>query len=89
MLKSMTGFGKAVCEFPQKNVIIEVKSLNSKQLDLNVKLPYLFKEKEINYLSPKRIRPASICFCWYASFAFCSPVDAEPPDALFHLLSTS
>jgi len=46
MVKSMTGFGKTVCEFPTKNVVIEVKSLNSKQLDLSVKLPYLYKEKD-------------------------------------------
>src|ERR1035437_5282947 len=46
MVKSMTGFGKVVCEFPAKNVVIEVKSLNSKQLDLSVKMPYLYKEKD-------------------------------------------
>jgi uncharacterized protein (TIGR00255 family) len=38
MIKSMTGYGKAIT--------IEIKSLNSKQLDLNTKLPWLYKEKE-------------------------------------------
>jgi len=47
----MTGFGKAVCELPAKNVVIEVKSLNSKQLDLSVKTPYLYKEKELEIRS--------------------------------------
>jgi uncharacterized protein (TIGR00255 family) len=42
----MTGYGKAVAETPQKKITIEIKSLNSKQLDLNIKLPWLYKEKE-------------------------------------------
>jgi len=46
MIKSMTGYGKAVAETPQKKITIEIKSLNSKQLDLNIKLPWLYKEKE-------------------------------------------
>ncbi len=46
MIKSMTGFGKAVAETPQKKITIEVKSLNSKQLDINTKIPWLYKEKE-------------------------------------------
>jgi uncharacterized protein (TIGR00255 family) len=46
MIKSMTGFGKAIAETPQKKITIEIKSLNSKQLDLNTKLPWLYKEKE-------------------------------------------
>lgn len=43
----MTGFGKAVSECTDKNVVVEVKSLNSKQLDLNVRVPYIYKEKEL------------------------------------------
>lgn len=46
MIKSMTGYGKAVAETQQKKITIEIKSLNSKQLDLNTKLPWLYKEKE-------------------------------------------
>jgi uncharacterized protein (TIGR00255 family) len=46
MIKSMTGYGKAVAETMQKKITIEIKSLNSKQLDLNTKLPWLYKEKE-------------------------------------------
>lgn len=46
MIKSMTGYGKAVAETPQKKITIELKSLNSKQLDLNAKVPWLYKEKE-------------------------------------------
>ncbi|MFW5890457.1 MAG: YicC/YloC family endoribonuclease, partial [Marinilabiliaceae bacterium] len=47
MIKSMTGFGKAVCELPTKRVTIEIKSLNSKQLDVNSKLPSLYREKDL------------------------------------------
>lgn len=43
----MTGFGKASNEIPGKKVIVEIRSLNSKQLDLNLRLPYLYKEKEL------------------------------------------
>ena len=46
MIKSMTGYGKAIAETPHKKISIEIKSLNSKQLDLNIKLPWLYKEKE-------------------------------------------
>jgi len=43
----MTGFGKASCEFEQKKIIVEVKSLNSKQSDISIKLPVQFREKEL------------------------------------------
>ena len=44
-LKSMTGFGKAANEIPGKKVTVEIRSLNSKQLDLNLRMPYFYKEK--------------------------------------------
>ena len=48
MIKSMTGYGKAIVETPQKKITIEIKSLNSKQLDINIKVPWLYKEKELD-----------------------------------------
>jgi len=42
----MTGFGKAVCELPSKKVTIEIRSLNSRQLDLNFRIPSLYRDKE-------------------------------------------
>lgn len=45
-MKSMTGFGKAVCELPQKKVTIEIRSLNSRQLDLNLRVPSQYRDKE-------------------------------------------
>ncbi len=47
MIKSMTGFGKAVCGLSTKRITIEIKSLNSKQLDVNAKLPPLYREKDL------------------------------------------
>jgi len=43
----MTGYGKAVSEFRSKKISVEIKSLNSKQLDLNVKIPTVYREKEL------------------------------------------
>jgi len=48
MIKSMTGYGKAIVETPQKKITIEIKSLNSKQLDINIKVPWLYKERELD-----------------------------------------
>ena len=47
MLQSMTGYGKAQSSYRNKQIIIEIKSLNSKQCDINIKLPYKLKEKEL------------------------------------------
>jgi uncharacterized protein (TIGR00255 family) len=46
MIKSMTGFGKTTAEIAGKKVTIELRSLNSKSLDLNTRLPWLYREKE-------------------------------------------
>ena len=48
MIQSMTGYGKAVLQLSTKKVTIEIKSLNSKNLDLNVRIPSYYKEKELN-----------------------------------------
>jgi uncharacterized protein (TIGR00255 family) len=46
MIKSMTGFGKAIIEFPQKTINIEVRSVNSKNFDFMTRIPPQFREKE-------------------------------------------
>ena len=46
MQLSMTGFGKATGVFANKSVTIEMRSVNSKQLDINLRLPMLYREKE-------------------------------------------
>lgn len=47
MIKSMTGFGKAEFEVNNKKFILELKALNSKQIDINVRIPAVYREKEI------------------------------------------
>lgn len=48
MIHSMTGYGKTVLQLPNKKISIEVKSLNSKSLDLNTRMPSLYREKELD-----------------------------------------
>ena len=47
MIQSMTGFGKSVIQLPSKKISIEIKSLNSKILDLNARMPSMYREKEL------------------------------------------
>ena len=47
MLHSMTGYGKASCEYNNKKIVIEIKSLNSKQLDVSTRIAALYREKDI------------------------------------------
>lgn len=47
MIQSMTGYGKAVVAYKDKKIHAEVKSLNSKQLDLNTRMAPLYREKEM------------------------------------------
>lgn len=48
MILSMTGFGKASKQLPNKKVTVEIKSLNSKGLDLNVRMPSMYREMELD-----------------------------------------
>ncbi len=43
----MTGYGKTVLQLPTKKITIELKSLNSKNLDLNIRIPAYYREKEL------------------------------------------
>ena len=47
MIRSMTGFGKRAVNAGGKTLGLEVKSLNSKQLDLNLRLPNVYRQREI------------------------------------------
>lgn len=47
MIQSMTGYGKEVVQLPSKTISIEIKSLNSKGLDLNTRVPSTYREKEL------------------------------------------
>lgn len=45
----MTGFGKASIELPNRKISVEIKSLNSKQFDLNTRIPSIYREKEMEF----------------------------------------
>lgn len=48
MIFSMTGFGRATASSPHKKITIEIKSINSKQLDLTFRIPQCFREMEVD-----------------------------------------
>ncbi|WP_445453464.1 YicC/YloC family endoribonuclease [Flavobacterium sp. 25HG05S-40] len=67
MIQSMTGFGKASQQLPTKKITVEIKSLNSKGLDLNTRMPSVFREMELglrNQLS-HRLERGKIDFSLY------------------------
>lgn len=47
MIQSMTGFGKYTTQLPAKKIIIEIKSLNSRNLDISARMPVAYREKEL------------------------------------------
>ena len=47
MIQSMTGYGKATVTFGEKKIHVEIKSLNSKAMDLSVRIAPLYREKEM------------------------------------------
>ncbi len=70
MIKSMTGFGKATNEFSAKKITVEVRSLNSRQLDLNLRMPYSYKEKELELRAEisKQIERGKVDITIYTEF---------------------
>jgi len=67
MIKSMTGFGKSVTQLPSKKITIEIKSLNSKNQDLNARIPSFYREKELELrnLVAQRLQRGKIDFSLY------------------------
>lgn len=67
MIKSMTGFGKASTELEKRKVTVEIKTLNSKQLDLSVRMPNLYKEYEmgVRNLLSKELERGKVDFLIY------------------------
>jgi uncharacterized protein (TIGR00255 family) len=67
MLISMTGFGRAVTEYKNKKISIDVKSLNSKTTDINTRIPGYYKEKEleIRRILSQELQRGKIDFCMY------------------------
>ena len=67
----MTGFGKKDAEFPGKKVTVEIRSLNSKQLDLNLKVSGVYREKEfeLRSLVTKEICRGKVDFSIYMDYS--------------------
>lgn len=67
MIQSMTGFGKATAELNKRKVTVEIKSLNSKQLDLSVRVANLYKEHEmeIRNLLSRQLERGKVDFLVY------------------------
>lgn len=67
MIHSMTGYGKSVLQLPTKKITIELKSLNSKNLDLNARMPSIYREKELNIrkLLAKKLERGKVDFSIY------------------------
>lgn len=67
MIQSMTGYGKTVLQLPTKKISIELKSLNSKNLDINARMPsaYRAKELDIRKLIAKHLIRGKVDFSLY------------------------
>jgi len=67
MIQSMTGYGKAVCEIAGKKITVEIKSLNSKQLDLSTRIPNAYKDKEMEIRNEilRRLERGKVDFSLY------------------------
>ena len=81
MIQSMTGYGKAVVAFKEKKINVEIKSLNSKQLDLQTRIAPLYREKEmeIRQMVAQAVERGKVDFAlWVEKDA---GVDATPVNA--------
>ncbi len=79
MLYSMTGFGKAVVEIPNKKITVEIKSLNSKQIDIAARVPSVYREceLEIRNIIARRLERGKVDVT--------VSVETIAPDATMHL----
>ena len=67
MLQSMTGYGKSSQTVGTKKITVEIKSLNSKQMDLSTRVPSLFREKDIDEIGSSHgtTRMTGICLFYH------------------------
>ncbi len=79
MILSMTGFGKSIAAIPNKKITVEIKSLNSKQLDITSRVPAAFREKELSFrnMIAARLERGKVDFQIYAE-----SIGAEPTVSL-------
>ncbi|MDE6150483.1 MAG: YicC family protein [Prevotella sp.] len=92
MIQSMTGFGKATVTFENKKINVEVKSLNSKNLDLSTRIAPLYREKEmeIRQMISERLSRGKVDFCIWIDkdeTVAATPVNAEMVDFYYQQLN--
>ena len=70
MIHSMTGFGKHVIQLPGKKITVEIKSLNSKNLDINARVPQPYREKELSFRNTiaRSLSRGKVDFSLYVEF---------------------
>lgn len=81
MIKSMTGFGKGETLLEHKKITVEIRSLNSKQLDLSVKLPAIYRALEYdirNRIGKRLLRGKVDAFISYENVGPSTPVNIDP-----------
>jgi len=91
MIQSMTGYGKAVVAYKGKKINVEIKSLNSKQLDLTTRIAPLYREKEMEVrqlIAEKVIRGKVEMSIWIEkdAVAEAAPVNTELMDSYYQQL---
>ena len=81
MILSMTGYGKAVVAYKEKKINVEVKSLNSKSLDLSARIAPLYREKEmeIRRLIAQKLERGKVDFSLWVEKE--TTIDATPINA--------
>ena len=92
MIQSMTGYGKTVVAYKGKKINVEVKSLNSKQLDLTTRIAPLYREKEmdIRQMIAERLLRGKVEFCiWIEKdeTAMSAPVNTALMESYYQQLS--
>ena len=92
MIQSMTGFGKATVTFENKKINVEVKSLNSKTLDLSTRIAPLYREKEmeIRQMISERLSRGKVDFCIWIDkdeTVAATPVNAEMVDFYYQQIN--
>ena len=94
MIQSMTGYGKAVVAFKEKKINVEVKSLNSKQLDLQTRIAPLYREKEmeIRQLVSTTVVRGKVDFCLWVErdmTADATPINATLVENYYQQMNCS
>lgn len=82
MIQSMTGYGKATCEYKGRKIVIELKSLNSKGVDMNTRVASLYREKDIeirNTVAQRLLRGKIDLFLYYDDMTSENAVELNVP----------